>query len=305
MQVLVTGGAGFIGSAIARGLIAAGHTVVALDNLESGRRSSIPPEAKLVEGDITDLETCRHAIEGCEVAFHQAALPSVARSIEDPAKTNETNVTGTLNLLMAARGSGCRRVVYASSSSVYGEAGAGAKTESQPPSPRSPYAVSKLTGEMYALAFSASLGLPSVALRYFNVFGPGQSAESEYAAVIPRFAMALLKGEPPEVHGDGKQTRDFTYIDDVVKANLLAMDREEAVGKSINVATGRARSVLEALATISDAVGTWIEPKMTEPRPGDIRDSLADLTLAKEALGYVPQADWDEAIQSTVEWFRS
>lgn len=306
MTALVTGGAGFIGSALARRLLAGGHEVRVLDNLSTGSADGVPEDAEFVEGDLRDLEVCRKAADACDVVFHQAALPSVPRSIEDPLTTNEVNVGGTLNLLAAAAQGGCRRFVYASSSSVYGDPPEALRIESQRPLPISPYAASKLAGEHYIAAFAAAMGLATVSLRYFNVFGPGQDPHSKYAAVFPRFIAALLRGEAPEIYGDGEQTRDFTFIDDVVEANLLAAAAPpEADGEAFNVGAGRPRSVNETLRAISEAAGVWTDPIFSPPRPGDVRHSLADLTRSRAVLRYDPKAEWEGAVAATVEWFRT
>lgn len=306
MKALVTGGAGFIGSALARRLVAEGHEVVVLDDLSTGLESSVPPEAGFLRGDVRDLDTCRRAAGGCEVVFHQAALPSVPRSIEDPLTTNAVNVLGTLNMLKVSSEAGCRRFVYASSSSVYGEPPEALRVESQRPAPLSPYAVSKLAGESYAVAFTASLGLPTVSLRYFNVFGPGQDARSKYAAVFPRFISALLKGEPPEIYGDGEQTRDFTFIDDVVVANLLAATAGPDIeGEVFNVGSGTPRSINQTLKSVAESVGAWVDPLHVPSRPGDIRHSLAALSKAQKLLNYEPQSDWNQSVTATVDWFKT
>lgn len=305
-KILVTGGAGFIGSAVSRRLLAEGNEVVVLDDLSTGDEGSVPQGAHLMVGDIRDIENCRKAVKGCEIVFHEAALPSVARSITDPVTTHAVNATGTLNILKAAADSGCRRLVYASSSSVYGEPPEVLRSEDQRPMPISPYAVSKLTGENYAASFTASLGLSTVSLRYFNVFGPGQNAESKYAAVFPRFVSALLRGDRPEIYGDGEQTRDFTFIDDVVSANLLAaVAGPEADGEAFNVGGGEAKSVNELLRTLAAAADMPAEASFAPPRPGDVRHSLADLGKSRELLGYEPQAKWEESVAATVDWFKS
>lgn len=277
-----------------------------LDDLSTGVASAVPEGARLIVGDVRDIENCRKAVKGREVVFHEAALPSVARSVEDPGTTHDVNATGTLNVLRAAGEAGCWRVVYASSSSVYGEPPEALRSEGQRPVPISPYAVAKLAGEHYAGAFSASVGLSTVSLRYFNVFGPGQSAASKYSAAFPRFVSALLRGDQPEIYGDGEQTRDFTFIDDVVNANLLAAAAgADASGEVFNVGGGKAKSVNDVLKTIAAAVGIPSDPVFSPARLGDVRHSLADLTKSGRLLGYKPQAQWEESVAATVDWFKS
>lgn len=304
MQTLVTGGAGFIGSAIARGLLARGDRVRVLDNLLAGSRDVVPEGAEFVEGDLRRPDDVRAACRDVEVVFHQGAVRSVPRSVDEPVLVEECNALGTLNLLMAAADGGVRRVVYASSSSVYGDVGDAVNREDLPTSPMSPYAVSKLTGELYCRVWTGLRGLSTVSLRYFNVFGPGQSAESKYAAVFPGFCSALLAGRPPEVHWDGEQSRDFTYIDDVVRANLLAAEAgPEADGQVVNVAGGRPRTVNDVLRSVADAAGRWIEPERRPRRVGDVRHTHADISRAERILGWRPQARWEEAVRATVAWF--
>lgn len=305
MRAFVTGGAGFIGSSIARALIAEGTGVVVFDSFVTGFPDFVPPEASLVEGDLSDLEALRGAIKGADVVFHQGALRSVAKSVEDPLASNSANVTGTLHVLVAAEEAGVRRVVYASSSSVYGDPPEPMRREDQPLRPISPYGVSKLAGEMYCTAWTAVQGLPTVSLRYFNVFGPGQHRESKYAAVFPAFVGALLDGRAPEIDWDGEQSRDFTYIDDVVDANLrAAVAGPQADGAAFNIGAGRATTVNQVLRSVSDAVGTWIDPVATPKRPGDVRHTLADISRARHLLGWEPRAQWEDSVRATVEWFR-
>jgi nucleoside-diphosphate-sugar epimerase len=301
---LVTGGAGFIGSTIARALLEEGTPVRVLDSLVSGFKEMVPEGAEFQLGDLRDAEAVAKACEGVDVVYHQAALRSVARSVDEPLLTEENNVLGTLNLLSAAEAAGVRRVVYAASSSVYGETTEGINREDSPPNPLSPYAVSKLTCEYYCRVWTHLKGLSTVSLRYFNVFGPGQHPESKYAAVFPGFISALAAGQPPEVHWDGEQSRDFTYVRDVARANMLAASADSRVdGQVINIGAGRAKTVNEVLATVSKVIGTWIEPVRTPKRQGDVRATLADITRARELLGWEPQADWDEAVAATVKWF--
>lgn len=304
MRVLVTGGAGFIGSAIARASIERGDDVVILDNLSGADRTTVPEPANFIEGDLRSPEDVVRACEGVEVVFHQAAVRSVPRSIDEPLLVHESNVTGTLNLLMAAEAEGIRRLVYASSSSVYGGATEGPSRESMAPNPLSPYAVSKLAAENYCRVWAGLGKVSTFSLRYFNVFGPGQSAESRYAAVFPAFISALLRSESPRIHWDGEQSRDFTYVDDVVRANLLAADAsDDADGAVINVAPGSPRTINEVFRAVRGSLGADIEAVHQEKRAGDIRHSFADNALARRLLGWDAQSDWRESIEATVRWF--
>jgi nucleoside-diphosphate-sugar epimerase len=306
---LVTGGAGFIGSHLVENLLAGGARVRVLDDFSTGRRENLQPfmdRIEVLEGDITDPATCARAAEGMNVVFHQAALPSVPRSIEDPARSHEVNATGTLNVLLAARDAGARRVVYASSSSAYGDTPTLPKREDQTPSPRSPYAVAKLTGEHYCRSFPGVFDLEAVALRYFNVFGPRQDPGSAYAAVIPLFASAALEGRSPTINGDGEQTRDFTYIENVVLANLLAASSpgEKVSGEVFNVGCGGRISINQLWRAIREALGSDVEAVHGPPRPGDVKDSLADLTHLRERTGFEVRVGLEEGIRKTVEWIR-
>lgn len=304
MRVLVTGGAGFIGSHLASRLLRDGHEVRVLDNFSTGARSNLTPlgdSIELVEGDIQSYERAHNAVQGCEVVFHQAALPSVPRSIQDPLTSHAVNVIGTLNILLASRDSGVRRVVYASSSSIYGSNRTLPKQEDQAPMPIAPYAVAKLASEGFCRSFSEVYGLETVALRYFNVFGPGQDPLSQYAAVIPRFITALVEGESPVVYGDGEQSRDFTYIDNVIAANLLAADADGASGKTFNIACGDRISLNHLLEQLREIIGTDVQASHLEPRPGDVKHSLADISRAREQLGYEPLVDFDTGLRRTVE----
>lgn len=304
MKALVTGGAGFIGSAIARALVERGVEVRVFDNLVSGFRENIPDGIKFVLGDLRDLDSVRMACRDIEVVFHQAAIQSVARSVDDPLLTEGCNALGTLNVLIAAEESGTRRVVYASSCSVYGDASEGPNREDAAPNPLSPYAVSKLTGEQYCRVWTRLKGLSTVSLRYFNVFGPGQHPESKYAAVFPAFISALASGRAPEVHWDGDQSRDFVFIEDVVNANLLAAEADGHLdGAVINIGGGRAKTVNEVLRSVSEAFGKWIEPVRAARHPGDLRHTRADIRRAKELLGWEPRAEWEQAVEATVRWF--
>ncbi|MGH2722684.1 MAG: NAD-dependent epimerase/dehydratase family protein [Actinomycetota bacterium] len=304
MRALVTGGAGFIGSAIARELLARGTEVRVLDNLLTGSRAAVPQGAELVEGDLRNPDDVRAACRGVEVVFHQAAVRSVPRSVDEPVLVEECNSLGTVQLLAAAAEAGVRRLVYASSSSVYGDVGQDLNREDRAPDPMSPYAVSKLAGEKYCRVWTLLGRLSTVAMRYFNVFGPGQAADSKYAAVFPAFCSALVAGRAPEVHWDGEQSRDFTFVDDVVRANLLAAEAgPDAVGQVVNVAGGRPRTVNEVLRSVADAVGRWIDPERLPRRAGDVRRTHADISRAERLLGWRPEADWDPSVRATVGWF--
>ena len=305
MQVLVTGGAGFIGSNLTDRLIADGHAVRVLDDLSTGYRENLPPETDLVEGEVSDPAAVARAVEGADLVFHQAAHRAVLRSVEHPLATDTANVHGTLNVLVSAREAGARRVVYASSSSVYGGAEQLPTRESAPLLPRSPYAVTKLTGEHYCRVFAELYGLETVALRYFNVYGPRQRPDSAYAAVIPLFIDALRAAEPPTVHGDGRQSRDFTYIDDVVAANLAAATApaEQCAGKAYNIAGGGAYSLLQLLDILAEIIGAEVAPTFTDPRPGDVRHTQADIGAAERDLAHRPAVDFEEGLRRTVEWF--
>ncbi|MFA0776673.1 MAG: hypothetical protein PVTTEEND_000387 [Candidatus Fervidibacter sp.] len=309
VSVLVTGGAGFIGSHLAERLVTLGAKVRILDNLTTGKRqnlASFAHQVELLEGSLTDLATVRKAIAGVAVVFHQGALPSVARSVEDPLTTHQVNATGTLLLLLAAREAKVKRVVFASSSSVYGDTPTLPKREDMPPNPQSPYALSKLIGEQFCRLFWQLYGLETVSLRYFNIFGPRQDPTSQYAAVIPRFITALLRGERPTIYGDGEQTRDFTFVDNCVQANLLAATAEGVAGEVFNVGAGKQTSVNELFRLIRSLVGVNdIEPLYAPPRLGDVRHSLADITKARERLGYEPSVLLEEGLERTIAWFRN
>ena len=305
MRVLVTGGAGFIGSNLANGYLADGHDVVVLDDLSTGFEEHVPRQADFVRGSITDEDAVAAAVRDVEVVHHHAAARAVLRSVEDPLTTDEVNSGGTLRLLVAARDAGVRRIVLASSSSVYGGAEILPTPETAPLLPRSPYAVSKLAGEHYARVFSELFGLETVSLRYFNVFGPRQRPDSMYAAVIPLFIGALLDGERPVIHGDGTQFRDFTYIDNVLEANRLAASApaDAVSGKAFNVACGEQHSILETLELISRLLDIPANPMFTDTRPGDVRQSCADITAAREAMGFDPAIDFEDGMARTVAWF--
>jgi len=305
---LVTGGAGFIGSHIAEELVKQGERVRVLDNLSTGKKKNIEPfleKIEFVEGDIRDLEPLRGAMGGVDYVLHQAAVSSVPRSVKDPLTSNSANVEGTLNILVAARDAGVKRVIYASSSSVYGDTPVLPKHEDMKQEPRSPYAVSKLGGELYCQAFYHVYGLETIALRYFNVFGPRQDPKSQYAAVVPKFITALLHGEPPTIFGDGEQSRDFTYIENVVEANLLAAKASGVAGEVFNIACGERITINELACMLAEIIGVNIEPEHTPPRSGDVLHSLADISKAKRLLGYEVKVSTPEGLEQTVEWYKS
>ena len=304
---VVTGGAGFIGSHIVERLLADGARVRVVDNLVTGRRANLDGlrgDLEFYPVSITDRAALDPIFAGAEVVFHQAALPSVPRSIDDPLTTHEYNVTGTLNVLLAARDAGVRRVVYAGSSSAYGDAPDEFKSESLPPSPLSPYGAAKLAGEYYCQAFTHVYGLETVCLRYFNVFGPRQDPTSQYAAVIPLFITAMLDGQPPTVHGDGLQSRDFTYVENVVHGNLLAARAPAAVGQVMNLATAGRITLLDLVARLNALLGTALTPAHTPPRSGDIKHSRASIEKARRLLGFEPVVDFDTGLARTVAWYR-
>jgi UDP-glucose 4-epimerase len=308
-KYLVTGVAGFIGSNIAHALLAQGEEVRGIDDLSHGREENlagIDGKFDFRRADITDDDAVRSACSGINFVLHQAARGSVPRSMEDPVGSNHANVVGTVKVLQAAREAGVKRVVYASSSSVYGDTPVLPKREEMPCAPISPYAVSKYAGELYAQSFSRVLGLETVSLRYFNVFGPRQHPTSQYAAVIPKFVRAMLQGESPVIFGDGKQSRDFTHIDNVVSANLLACKApaEKASGRAFNVAAGKSFSVNELYALLQELTGFHRPPVHAAPRGGDVRDSLADTSPAQQALGYKTLVDFKEGLRRTVDWYR-
>jgi UDP-glucose 4-epimerase len=305
---LVTGGAGFIGSHITEALVARGDRVRVLDDLSTGFRHNLEPFASQVEfiaGDVSDAALVAKAVRGVECVFHQAALASVPRSVERPLDTNRACVTGTLTVLDQARRAGVRRVVYAASSSAYGNQPYSSKREVDLPAPLSPYAVAKLAGEYYCQAFHATYGLETVAIRYFNVFGPRQDPDSPYSAVIPLFITRLLRGERPIVYGDGTQTRDFTYVANVVHGNLLAADAAGVAGRTINVANGRSTSLLQLLAGLNTLLGTRLDPQFEPARPGDVHDSLADITQAQTLLDYRPVVAFEEGLRRSIDYYKS
>jgi UDP-N-acetylglucosamine/UDP-N-acetyl-alpha-D-glucosaminouronate 4-epimerase len=304
MRALVTGGAGFIGSHLVDALVDLGADVVVLDDLSSGRAENVNRAARLIEADILDKSSVDTALEGCELAFHQAARRAVLQSIEQPLETDRVNVGGTLTVLMAARDAGVRRVVFGASSSVYGGSATLPTPESAPANPRSPYAVTKYAGEQYCRVFGELYGLETVALRYFNVYGPRQRPDSRYAAVIPLFIGALAAGRPPEVHGDGLQSRHFTFVSDAVRANLRAAEAgPQCSGRVYNVAGDRAYTLLDVLQILEETLGVRVAPEHTAPRTGDVRHSLADLTAVKDDLGYEPAVALPLGLRLTVESF--
>jgi len=306
---LVTGGAGFIGSHIASALIAGGARVRILDDLSTGHRENlqeISGDIDFIQGSVADEELLNTALEGVELVFHEAAIPSVPRSVEAPRQTHIASVDGTFSLLMAARDQNVRRVVYAASSSAYGDQPTLPKSEQMLPDPLSPYAVAKLVGEYYCQVFTRVYGLETVSLRYFNVFGPRQDPGSQYSGVVSRFISALLSDERPVIYGDGEQSRDFTYIENVVFANLSAAEAPDAAGKVINVANGERITLNQLLAELKDLTGKQdVTAEYLEPRIGDVRHSLADISMARELLGYVSKVDLREGLQRTIDWWKS
>jgi len=307
MKILVTGGAGFIGSHIVEELVRRGDNVRVLDNFATGKRENIAPfsgKIEMVEGDLRDFDTVKKAVQGMEYILHEGALPSVPRSIADPVMSNDVNVKGTLHILVAARDEKVKRVVYASSSSVYGEAKAKVKKETMPPNPLSPYATSKLAAETYCRIFYAIYGLETVVLRYFNVFGPRQDPLSQYSAAIPKFITLMMDGKQPTIFGDGKQSRDFTFVHNVVQANLSAMIAPGAAGKICNIACHRTVRLNRMIELLNEFLGTAIAPIHTAPRTGDIKFSLADISNARKYLNYSPMISFEEGLRSTVEYFK-
>jgi nucleoside-diphosphate-sugar epimerase len=305
---LVTGGAGFIGSHIVDALVERGETVRVLDNFATGQWQNtlgFGDRVQLVEGDIRDVETVREAVAGADVVLHHAALPSVSRSVEQPGTSHDVNATGTLNVLLAARDAEVRRVVYASSSSIYGNEGAVTKSEDMPARPLSPYAVAKFAGESYSHVFAKVYGLPTISLRYFNVFGPRQNPASHYAGVIVRFIAAMARHERPTIFGDGLQSRDFTYVDNVVDAALLAAEAPSEVSGAFNVGGEDRHTLLELAAALNDILGAELEPERGPARAGEVRHSQASCAAIRKALGFRPSVDFMEGLERTVSWYRS
>ncbi len=306
MKTCVTGGAGFIGSHLVDRLVRDGHEVTVLDNLSTGRMANLAGSRaaiSFVEGDLRDPAAVARAVSGAEVVFHQAAMASVARSVEKPLDVAATNITGLLNLLVAARDTGARRVVFASSSSVYGDTPTLPKHEAMPLTPRSPYAATKAAGEHFLAAFDAAYGLEGVALRYFNVYGPRQSPDSQYAAVIPLFADAFAHGRAPTIFGDGCQTRDFTFVEDVVEANVRAALTAEPLGGAFNVGAGAATSINELARTLGEAMGAYVPPTYAPTRTGDVQHSLADISRATRLMGWRPRTTLAEGLQHIARAF--
>jgi UDP-glucose 4-epimerase len=306
-NILVTGGAGFIGSHLTQALVARGHHVRVVDDLFAGRRENLREvrnDIEFLRGDCSDLRIARRAVRGMEVVYHEAAVPSVARSVADPALSHRTNATATLTMLVAARDAGVRRFIYAGSSSVYGDTPKLPKREDMEPRPLSPYAAGKLVGEHYLRIFHHLYGLETLTLRYFNVFGPRQNPSSPYSGVISRFATALLAGRtPPVLYGDGLQSRDFTYVDDVVQANVRALRARGLVGQAVNVARGHRVTLRQLLATLARLIGVPAHADRQPARPGDVRHSFADVSAARRLLGYRPRFDLETGLRRTVEWY--
>lgn len=307
-RYLVTGGAGFIGSHLTTALVERGEQVRVVDNLSTGKRDNlahVESQIELFEGDLADINVARRAVDRCEFVLHQAAIPSVPRSVQDPIASNRANIDATLNLLVAAREAGVERVVYAGSSSAYGDTPTLPKREDMATSPLSPYALQKLVGEQYMQLFTRLYGLETVSIRYFNVFGPRQDPSSPYSGVISLFVSAAVDGRSPTIYGDGEQTRDFTYVANVVDGVLRACSAPRASGEVINVATGGRISLNQLFRAIRDLTGAQVEPRYTDPRPGDVRDSQADIGKAREMLGYEPIVAFEEGLRRTLEWYRA
>ena len=304
---LVTGGAGFIGSHIAETLVGRGDRVRVLDNLSTGYLSNVEPfrdRIEFIEGDVTDAKLAARAVEGVDCVFHEAALASVPASVERPLDSHAACATGVVTLLDAARRAGVRRVVYAASSAAYGDQPTSTKRETDLPNPLSPYAAAKLSGELYCQAFWSTFGLETVAIRYFNVFGPRQDPNSQYSAVIPLFITAMLSGRQPLIYGDGRQSRDFSFVANVVHANLLAADAPGVAGRTINAADGRSIDLLMLLELLNRLLRTKVKPQFAPARPGDVRESQADITLARKLLAYEPQVDFEEGLRRSIDYYR-
>jgi len=305
---LVTGGAGFIGSNLVHALLERGEQVRVLNDFSTGRRvnlADVLPQIEVIEGDLADPDVCRRAVENVDYVLHQGAVPSVSRSVQNPLRSHHANATATLNMLVAARDAGVKRFVYASSSSVYGDSPTLPKQEDMTPRPKSPYAVAKLAAESYCRIFYDLYGLETVSLRYFNVFGPRQDPTSAYSAVIPLFIKAMLAGESPTVHGDGTQSRDFTFIANNLQANLLATQAPDVGGQVFNIACGQRYSLLDLIERLNQALGTSIEPAFGPQRAGDVKHSLADIAKAQDLLGYNVDVDFEEGLARTIDWYRA
>jgi nucleoside-diphosphate-sugar epimerase len=306
-SILVTGGAGFIGSHLATRFVEMGHRVRVFDNLSTGKRENLAHlggRVELVEADLRDADACRRACEGIEFVFHEAALGSVPKSVDEPQPSHDVNINGTFNVLRAAVDRKVRRFIYAGSSSAYGDAEESPKHEGLVPRPLSPYAVQKLAGEHYCAAFTTCFGLETITLRYFNVFGERQDPQSQYAAAIPAFVTAILRSEPPTIYGDGEQSRDFTYIDNVVDGNVMAMKVARTSGETVNLACGGQITVNQVIAAINRALGTNVKPRYVAPRAGDVKHSCADIRLAERFLGFSPSVGFEEGLQKAIEYYR-
>ncbi len=306
-KFLVTGGAGFIGSNICKKLVSEGCFVRVIDNLLTGKKSNLADiidKIDFIEADMGDEEVAHSAMEDIDVVLHQGALPSVPRSVEDPAASHQHCLNATFTLLLAARDAGIKRFVYAASSSAYGDTPTLPKVETMPTSPLSPYAAAKLAGEYYCSVFSNVFGLETISLRYFNVFGPQQDPKSQYAAAIPAFVTSILKDKPPTIYGDGEQSRDFTYIDNVIEANLLAARAKKTEGQVVNIACGQAVTVNQIIDMINENLGKKVKPEYTDVRPGDVKHSLADISLAKKLIGFEPVIPFEQGLRLAIDWYR-
>ena len=303
---LVTGGAGFIGSHLVEGLLSRGKKVRVLDDFSTGKRKNLAhmiDQIELIEGDICKPEDCRKAVEGVSVVFHEAAIPSVPKSVADPVSSHRANVDGTFNMLMAAKDAGVKRFVYAASSSAYGDTEISPKHEKILPGPKSPYAVAKLVGEYYLKCFYECYGLETIGLRYFNVFGPRQDPKSQYAAAIPAFVTSILRDQPPTVYGTGEQSRDFTYIENVIEANLLAAGAPATHGEVVNIACAESVTINAIVRRINELLGKNIPSKFEPMRAGDVMNSLADISLARQVIGYTPKIKFDQGLQLAIDWY--